>query len=225
MAKKKPKLTPNQLEYQRQLKLLKRRIKAWERRGYDFGIRIPKPPKRVTTKDIQKLKDIQFKRFTKEERQIAWARYEERESEERYDYDYSEVYQREITDEPVKTEAEMDAWLEEIFNGIINPSMVDKEREGAKEKLYGILQDAKLRLGTRAMYEYLSQPDVVSKLNNYASAYISSYLKKDGTDTGAIPLTKFAETLNLGRPLTQEQSEELTMYGSIDFDYTDTDYD
>ena len=225
MAKKKPKLTPNQLEYQRQLKLLKRRIKSWERKGYEFEIYIPETPERIRKRDIQKLKNIQFKRFSKEEKQLARYRHEELEERNNTYYeDYNDWY-FEPTDEPVSTEAEIDAWLEEVFNGIINPSMVDREREGAKEKLYGILQDAKLRLGSRAMYDYLSQPDVVSKLNEYASAYISSYLKKDGTDTGAIPLTKFAETLNLGRPLTQEQSEELTMYGSIDFDYTDTDYD
>lgn len=225
MAKKKPKLTPNQLEYQRQLKLLKRRIRAWERRGYDFGIRVPKPPKRVTTKDIQKLKDIQFKRFTKEERRIAWARYEERESEERYDYDYTEVYERETTDEPVKTISEMDAWLEETFNEILNPSLVEREREGAKEVLRNLLDTAKAELGVKPMYEYLQQPKVVDKLQTYASEYISSYQRKDGTDTGSTPLVKFAETLNLGRPLTQEQDETLTMYGTIDLDYTDTDYD
>lgn len=225
MAKKKPKLTPNQLEYQRQLKLLKRRIKSWERKGYLFEIRIPEMPKRVRKKDIQKLKNIQYKKFTPEERNKAWGRYQIREELNREPEINYDDYWYEPDYEPVNTIAEMDAWLEETFNSILNPTLVDRERDGAKELLRGLLDDAKRELGTKAMYEYLQQPNVVDKLNTYASEYISSYQRKDGTDTGSTPLVKFAEILNLGRPLTQDQDEELTMYGTIDFDYTDTDYD
>ena len=225
MAKKKPKLTPNQLEYQRQLKLLKRRIKSWERKGYEFDIYISEPPKRVTKKDIQKLKNIQFKRVSKEERQLAKYRHEELEElNNTYYEDYNDWY-FEPSNEPVNTVAEMDAWLEETFNEILNPSLVEREREGAKEVLRNLLDTAKAELGVKPMYEYLQQPRVVDKLQSYASEYISSYQRKNGTDTGSTPLVKFAETLNLGRPLTQEQDETLTMYGTIDLDYTDTDYD
>lgn len=225
MAKKKPKLTPNQLEYQKQLKLLKRRIKSWERKGYEFDIYIPETPERIRKRDIQKLKNIQFKRFSKEEKQLARYRHEEiEERNNTYYEDYNDWY-FEPSEEPVSSIAEIDAWLEETFNSIVNPTIVDREREGAKELLRALLDDAKRELGTKAMYEYLQQPKVVDKLNTYASEYISSYQRKNGTDTGSTPLNKFAETLNLGRPLTQEQDEELTMYGSIDFDYTDTDYD
>ena len=77
MAKRKPKLTPNQLEYQKQLKNLQRRIKSWQRKGYEFDVNIPSKPERITKKDIQKLKNIQFKRFSKEEKQLAKYRHEE----------------------------------------------------------------------------------------------------------------------------------------------------
>lgn len=225
MAKKKPKLTPNQLEYQKQLKLLKRRIKSWERKGYEFEIYIPETPERIRKRDIQKLKNIQFKRFSKEEKQLARYRHEEiEELNNTYYEDYNDWY-FEPTDEPVSSIAEMDAWLEETFNEILNPSLVERERDGAKEVLRNLLDTAKAELGVKSMYEYLQQPKVVDKLQSYASEYISSYQRKDGTDTGSTPLVKFAETLNLGRPLTQEQDETLTMYGTIDLDYTDTDYD
>lgn len=225
MAKKKPKLTPNQLEYQKQLKLLKRRIKSWERKGYTFDVYIPETPERIRKKDIQKLKNIQFKRFSKEEKQLARYRHEEiEERNNTYYEDYNDWY-FEPSDEPVSTVAEMDAWLEETFNEILNPSLVEREREGAKEVLRNLLDTAKAELGVKPMYEYLQQPNVADKLQSYASEYISSYQRKDGTDTGSTPLVKFAETLNLGRPLTQEQDETLTMYGTIDLDYTDTDYD
>lgn len=225
MAKKKPKLTPNQLEYQKQLKLLKRRIKSWERKGYEFEIYIPETPERIRKRDIQKLKNIQFKRFSKEEKQLARYRHEEiEEINNTYYEDYNDWY-FEPSDEPVSSIAEMDAWLEETFNEILNPSLVDREREGAREILLTQLETSKRELGVKGMYEYLQQPDVVNKLQTYASEYIASYQRKDGTDTGSTPLVKFCEVLNLGRPLTQEQNETLTMYGTIDLDYTDTDYD
>lgn len=225
MGKKKPKLTPNQLEYQKQLKLLKRRIKSWERKGYEFDIHIPETPERIRKRDIQKLKNIQFKRFSKEEKQLARYRHEEiEERNNTYYEDYNDWY-FEPSDEPVSSIAEMDAWLEETFNEILNPSIVDREREGAREILLTQLETSKRELGVKGMYEYLQQPDVVNKLQSYASEYIASYQRKDGTDTGSTPLVKFCEVLNLGRPLTQEQNETLTMYGTIDLDYTDTDYD
>ena len=233
MAKKKPKLTPNQLEYQRQLKLLKRREKSWEKKGYSFGVYIPyipSNPSRVTKKDIQRIKKIQFKNFTKIQREVARKNYEYEHTpiDDNDFYDDSDYWFE--TDwhespEPIKTTQEMDAWLEETFNEILNPSVVDREREGAREILLTQLETSKRELGVKGMYEYLQQPDVVNKLQTYASEYISSYQRKDGTDTGSTPLVKFCEVLNLGRPLTQEQNETLTMYGTIDLDYTDTDYD
>lgn len=54
---KKIKLTPNQQIYQKELKLLKRRISALRRKGYIFsdGI-IPKQPKRITKKQIENIR-------------------------------------------------------------------------------------------------------------------------------------------------------------------------
>ena len=224
MAKRKPKLTPNQFEYQKQLKNLQRRIKSWQRKGYEFDVNIPSKPERITKKDIQKLKNIQFKRFSKEEKQLARYRHEELEERNQTYYDDSDLGY-ETTDAPVDTIQEMDAWLEELFNSILNPTIIEEEREDAKDTLLNLLETTKRELGVKNFYNYLQQKDVVDKLNTYASDYINSYVKHDGTDTGAIPLQKFAETLNLGRPLTLEQNESLTMYGTINLDYTDTDYD
>lgn len=225
MAKKQRKLTPNQSEYQRQLRLLKRRVKSWERKGYLFEIRIPEIPKRVTKKDIQKLKNIQFKRFTKEERNKAWGRYQireelSREPEVNYDdYWYEPEYR------PVNTMAEIQQWLDDIINEILNPELLERDREGAKELLETIIDNARRELGDKSFYDYLQDPEVVTKLKNAASNYRQSYRKKNGTDTGDESLREFTETLNIGRPLTQEQAEDLEMYGAVDFDYSDTDYD
>lgn len=225
MAKKKRKLTPNQIEYQRQVKLLKRRIKSWERKGYLFEVRIPEMVKRVTKKNIQELKSIQFKNFTKEERDIAWGRYQirlelSREPEINYDdYWYEPEYR------PVNTMDEIQQWIDDIINEILNPDLLERDREGAKELLETIIDNARQRLGDKGFYDYLQDPEVVTKLKNAASNYRQSYRKKNGTDTGDESLREFTETLNLGRPLTQEQAEDLERYGVVGFDYSDTKYD
>lgn len=65
---KKP--TKNQLEYQHQLSLLKRRIKSAEKRGYSFSnytIPFPESPRRVTKKmiaDVKKLRGVYLLRET-----------------------------------------------------------------------------------------------------------------------------------------------------------------
>ena len=58
MAKKK-KQTPLQLEYKKQLKRLKQAISRAEKRGYSFPEDIiPKKPKRITRKTVERLKKI-----------------------------------------------------------------------------------------------------------------------------------------------------------------------
>lgn len=225
MAKKKPKLTPNQLEYQKQLKLLRRRIKSWERRGFLYDEALPETPKRIRKQDIQRLKDIQFKRFTPEQKQQYRRNYEIRDELNRLPVDDISDDGYVHTGSPVQTEAEMDEWLEETFDAIVSPSLVEREREGAKDVLRGLLEDAKRELGVKGMYEYFQEPTVVDQLNGAAEKYINSYKRKNGTDSGDAPLSEFARVLNLGRPLTQDQNEELTMYGAVDFDYGGTDYD
>lgn len=218
MARKRHKLTPNQREYQKQLKLLKRRQKSWLKKGYNFGVYMPQfneNPRTVTKKEIERLKQVQFKNFTPEQKQVAKKHYEQDKT----------PWGIEFERKPLKTIEEIQQWIDDIINEILNPDLLEKEREGAKDLLYGIIENARRELGDRAFYDYLQDPEVVTKLKNAASNYIQSYRKKNGTDTGDESLREFSETLNLNRPLTQEQAEDLEMYGAVDFDYSDTDYD
>ena len=219
MAKKNRKLTPNQREYQKQLKLLKRRKKSWIKKGYNFNEYIPyftENPHKVTKKDIERLKKVQFKNFTPEQKQVAKRRYEQDKHEWGIEFEH---------DKPIKTIAEIQQWIDDIINEILNPDLLEREREGAKDMLYNIIENARRELGDRSFYDYLQDPEVVTKLKNAASQYVQSYRKKNGTDTGDESLREFTETLNLGRPLTQEQAEDLETYGVVGFDYSDTIYD
>lgn len=218
MAKKKPKLTPNQLEYQKQLKLLKRRIKAWERKGFLFEYSPPETPKRVTKKGIQKLKNITFKKFTSEEKQEFIEKYRRR--EESIDESVPSAIHT-----PLPKREEIDLWLDDLIDEILNPSLIEREREGAKDLLYSLIDWARVRLGDKALYDYLQDKSVVDKLKKSASQYIQSYVDHKGVDHGAESLRLFTETLNLGRPLTNQQAEDIEIYGRFDIDIGGTDYD
>ena len=225
MAKKKPKLTPNQALWQREYNLLLRRIAKWQKQGMLYADPIPQKPKHIHQKHIQELRDINLRRLGKSGKEEMRRNYQIREELNRLPVDdiYDDGYVH--TGSPVQTEAEMDEWLEETFDAIVSPSLVEREREGAKDVLRGLLEDAKRELGVKGMYEYFQEPTVVDQLNGAAEKYINSYKRKNGTDSGDAPLSEFARVLNLGRPLTQEQNEELTMFGAVDFDYAGTDYD
>lgn len=59
MTKKKKKLTPNQIEYNKQVRRIKQFIYRAEKRGFVFEQNIiPEKPKRVTKKAIQRLKEL-----------------------------------------------------------------------------------------------------------------------------------------------------------------------
>lgn len=218
MAKKKPKLTPNQLEYQKQLKLLRRRIKAWERKGFLFDYTPPEIPKRVTKKDIQRLKNITFKKFTSEQKQEFRERYRQR--EESIDESVPQAINK-----PLSKRYDLDVWLDDLIDEILNPSLIEREREGAKDLLYSLIDWARVRLGDEAFYNYLQDKTVVDKLKKAASEYIQSYVDHRGVDHGAESLRLFTETLNLGRPLTNQQAEDIEIYGRFDIDIGGTDYD
>lgn len=68
MAKKRKKqLTPNQQEYNREIKNLKSRIKQAEKKGYKFSnFQFPERPERITKKDIQSIKNIRGEELYKQ---------------------------------------------------------------------------------------------------------------------------------------------------------------
>lgn len=243
---KPPKLTKNQRLYQRELKNLQRRAKEWEKRHGIKFTDFPFMPQRVTAKDIERVKQIRLKNFTPQQIKQYRKEYEYRNQPPQTIDDYSPPSEAEYTSgnydpywyepdwqeewgtqEPVPSndEQEMEAWIEEKIDTILNPSLIDKEREGAKDLLRTLINNAKQQIGTKGFYEFLQDPENASTLEAAAHAYIQSYRKKDGTDAGAPQLERFVQTLNLGRPITDEQAYELQTYGTVDFDYSGTDYD
>lgn len=234
-----PKLTKNQQQFQREISNLRRRAREWERtKGIKFTD-FPSMPERVTKKDIQRVREIRLKNFTQQQ-------LEKYRKEYRYRTNYnppteSDFYNGVETAQPDEPEwddswgeesetpalstAEMEAWIQEKIDSILNPTLLEREREGAKELLRTIIDNAKHELGTKGFYEFLQDPENAGKLEAAAHAYLQSYQKKNGTDTGGPALEEFVQTLNLNRPITDEQAYELSTYGTVNFDYSDTDYD
>lgn len=240
------KLTKNQQLFQQELKKLHRRASEWERkRGISFTD-FPTMPQRVTRKDIERVKQIRLKNFTPQEIKQYQKEYAYRNlpavptddysppTEDDYltgDYDpywyepdWDESWGQQ-SENPALSTAEMEAWIQEKIDSILNPTLLEREREGAKELLRSIIDNAKEQIGTKGFYEFLQDPENAGKLEASAHAYLQSYQKKNGTDTGGPALEEFTETLNLNRPLTDEQAYELSTYGSVNFDYSGTDYD
>ena len=229
--KPKIKLTKMQQQYRHEFELLKRRAKYWEQK-YGINITLPEKVTKPRKKDITNLKQMRWDKVSKEHYENA-GRYIPPIEQDFYDQieppdieqpEWNRAY-GELSPEPAITEEEMEAWLEEKIEQIVNPTLLERERAGAKQTLRNILYSAKESMGTVNFYKMLQEPETAAKLEDAATRYINSYRRRNGTDGGDAPLETFAETLNANRPINDEDSYELQMYGTMSFDYSGTDYD
>lgn len=237
----KPKLTKNQQQFQREIANLRRRAREWERtRGIKFTD-FPSMPEQVTKKDIQRVREIRLKNFTKQQVEQYRKEYKYRtnynpptesdfyngvEPPQPDEPDWDENW-GERTDEKYKTDAELDAWIEEKILEVTeptfyNPNVPRELAEERKEELRNYMYDAKLRMGTRNFYEFLQDEEIFAQLNHATTEYVN---ESKGTDQTSFSVNSFLTILNLGRPLTREQAETAAFYNRVDFDYTGTKYE
>lgn len=248
MAKKK--LTPNQKEWEKEFEKLKRRVGDWRRKFHAIAD-LPQKPERITKKDIEYLKQFKWKNIAeavkKRWRKEFEYKYENKSPEvyqpkhlyippteqEYYDNpDYGEDYDSEWEeqhpgwDEPdedgyietVVSRDEIEAWIERNISSIT----VDVELDGMREKLENITLEAADSFDDYASYlGYLEQH--ASELTKLAESAISGYIGYKGKVYQQDPfaLNQFATILNMGRPLSQTQSERLENEGWVSFDFND----
>lgn len=141
MAKKpvKKKLTPNQLEWEKEFTRLKKRVTEWKRKFHAI-IDLPTKPERITKKDIERLKEIKWKQIPeilkKKAREEYEYRYEQKMPEvyipapsytppTEQDYfdepDYGDSYDfgmDEEDEDPLDSRAEIEAWIAETIDTI-----------------------------------------------------------------------------------------------------------
>lgn len=225
---RKPKLTKNQRLYQKEISLLERRAKEWEKKFHAKFTDIPATPERITKQDIERVKAIRWKNFTEQQKQqmreeYHW-RYEQKdESEAQDDFENG----ADSDEEPVDSKAEIDKWIEDTIYDIAYGGQIDNETPGVAETLYGLLQGARNRMGDDDFYNFLEQH--AGELNTAATNARSgspgrNRSERYGSYTGMSrdqqnELDRFAQILNLGHDLTTEQSTTLHTEGYVNFDY------
>lgn len=248
MAKKR--LTPRQQEWETEFKKLQRRVREWKRKFHAVPD-LPQKPKRITKKEIERLKQFKWKNI-EESVKKRWRkeyeyRYEQKDEEiyqpkppympptetDFYDNpDYGEDYDRDWEEQhPDWEEADEDGYTETVvsrdeieawIDANIETIAVDRELDGVREQLHSLVIEAADAYGDYGEYlNYLEQN--ASRLNNLAQKAMSGYRGKGGKiyQEDSGALSEFATVLNLGRPLDQSQSERLENEGWVSYDFND----
>lgn len=228
-------------EYRRARKNFMRRIREWKTK-YHWLVEAPAIPKNPTLKDVERLEKIKLKTTT--ERQV-------KKYERAYDIAWDEgnpdvfkeprnllidvpieeeiniVREYEFETEPEDSEAGVMADLQYLLNGLIEhgrtqaPVWNSAEIVSSKEMaIRNIYNDAINKVGNlKAYLAYLEDSDTHTDLTDACDSVFRASTDKQLDDS----LNSFAVALNLGRPITNEQSYTLTTDNAIDFDYSDTD--
>ena len=248
MAKKR--LTPRQQEWETEFKKLQRRVREWKRKFHAIPD-LPQKPERITKKDIERLKQFKWKNIEEAVKKRWRKEYEyryEQEDEEVYqpkppytppterdfydNLDYGDDYDLEWEEQhPDWEEPDEDGYRETVVSrdeiiawvdANINTITVDRELDGVREQLGNLVLEAADAYGDYNSYlAYLEQN--AGTLNELATKAMSGYVGKGGKIYQEDPqaLSKFANVLNLKRPLDQSQSERLENEGWVSFDFNE----
>ena len=242
MAKKK-KYSPQRNEYEHQLKLLKRRQKEWIKTKHMLLSNTPeKKSNESYAKAAERLRGVTLSSFTTEQKQEYSKNYEvkyeagEITTDKKYDevftppseddfyngsIDYNDYWWEETENEPANEEQEYSAEIEELIEEIVSSSDVQGGRDNVRDTLRNLLDNARTQMGDKTFYQFLKDSNALKDLQDAANEAIFKYIKKGEDYDSAINslLSRFATILNRNRPLSDEQSYTLEVYGTIDYDY------
>lgn len=234
MAKKKVKQTKLQREYEREYKLLKRRVSSWKKTHRVLYTDIPSKPKRVTKQAIEKLKNIRCKSFTTEQKQEYRTNYEEAYEENNlpnpYEYDddftpyteddffngndtSNEDFWEDTDNEPAQSREEIEAFIEETIDAILDVNGIERYNDDIRNIFKSLLDNLRFSLGDKGFYEFLSDRNNVEELTEAAQTGMATSPTKD-TSGAEKPqaqdaIMKFVNVLNNHRPLDIHQAEGL----------------
>ena len=154
----------------------------------------------------------------------------EPEEDEDDGYDFS-------SSKPISEEAEIESQLNAILYEMLDyESHVDQDSPYTSTNKYRmdlaeknanriqVLWDNAINgIGERALWNRLKDPGIASQITSIAHALYSIPSDDKAGSISAGYLDAIATILNAG-PLTQEQAESLSMYGTMDFDLYDNEY-
>lgn len=217
-------LTKIQSEYKKALINLRKRLDRAFKSGY-----LPEEyswiPDKITDEYVKKHASA------KEIKKIESARGEKLRTQKAKDL-YREAYQNEL--DIGKNIPKIEVKREEIINDYLNsiyekldeaynsPNLPHKLRENAEirrmsnvTKLSNILQDAVAHYGEDEVNAFMSNPDVIQRMNNIIEKISVMYGLSEQRDADLL-IVEFASILNNG-PLTDSQMQDLEEYGAFDF--------
>lgn len=234
MAKKKSELTDIQKEYNKEYNRLKNRVKTWEKKHRILYTKMPEKLRYPNTKSIERIKRITYNSFTEKQIKKYRAAYDEAYEEglipdpykdrqpytpntENMYYDgldttVEEEWEDTYT-EPVKSREEIEAFIEETIDNILDVSGIDRPNEAIRDIFDNLLNSLRRSLGDTGFYEYLSDPATVEELTQAAQTGMAISPTKDSSGAekqGAQDaISKFTYALNRHRPLDIYQTKQL----------------
>ena len=243
MAKKKKYKSPQRKQYEHELYLLKNRQRTWVKTKHYILPEIKKKKSNESySKAAERLHGIRLSSFTKEQKEQYSKNYEikyeagdlttDKKYNEPYtppsendfyesDYDYDNYWWEETENEPADEKAEYAAEIERLIDEIVVEADPRSGREYVRNILHGILNNSRTMKGDEEFYKTIKDNDTLGTLQKIADEAINRYIKKGEDAEGIVNslISQFATVLNDNRPLTDEQSYTLEMYGTISFDY------
>lgn len=235
MAKKRAKSKQEQ-EYKHQLKLAKDRARRWQKTKRIAVSIETKKKSESYTKAAERLKNIRLSQFSEQELQEYRTNYQEQyekgeikspyteseyspPTEDDYyadyngDYWYEEPWD-ETPNKPAISTAEIDAFIEQTEEEILDVTGIDRPNEVIRGIFRVLLGNLHFSLGDEEYYKYLSNPAVVNQLTEAAQTGMSVSPTKatNGAEkaTAQDAINKFTTVLNMGQPLDIYQSRQLS---------------
>lgn len=235
-------------EYAQALKRFNRRIKEWVTKHHMY-VEAPKLTGPPSAKDVKALNKITLKNLTKSQVKEFQRNYDIA-----YDNNVEEVVdkpenifdsipnendfntdatlnQNEVKykTEPAESDEEIMADLESLISGLLETAFrlaaTPQETERAERRAVVFRQvfwDAVAKVGNKLAYlKYLEDSSTHMTLTEIVTRGLLDSQEKTYNSC----FDDFATVLNIGRPITTEQSQDLTMYGRMGFDFSDTIYE
>ena len=114
---------------------------------------------------------------------------------------------------PVKSKEEIDAFIDETIDNILDISGIDKPNEYIRDIFSTLINNLRFSIGDTAFYEYLSDPSTVDELTQAAQTGMATSPTKNTSGAekqqAQDAISKFTFVLNRHRPLDIYQTEQL----------------
>lgn len=203
MAKKGP--SKAEQEFKRALKNFRERLRYWAKKGYVYEGKTPKTTKGLKNVKADKIKKEKYYHPELVEEKPKYPSEPDDDDYDDYPYDDSA--------EALQAVQDLIDYIESYYPtdvGKSGKSIVEEKVDYIKGRLRNILDSAINHYGEENLGRWLSDSGILDELYAAVAQAVENYTSPEEH------IAEFASLLN-GGPLTQEQSENLSIYGVFDF--------